>query len=399
MDTPGGIRLELLDAFGAGVYLLFGVIHLDLWLQRRERMSYLWLTGASAGALMVDVTGLALRMRQDQWLIVVNLLGVAVATAAVFELVVSLANHRAHRAERTAVALLLAGGPLAALSGVDALGAAFFVVCLAVLLLAMWRAYRAGRAGDPESTTIARGLFVLIATLMIDVSMELHLIPQIGGLPVFGFTVLFIASATSLNRRYDREHNELVTLREELEERVDQRTRELQEANRRLEEASRTDPLTSLPNRRAFIDAANHELKRALRSGRMFAVAMLDLDHFKRVNDSYGHAVGDLVLQQTTASLRAALRSQDIIARWGGEEFVILLPETNADGAAVAAESIRAAISSSFVELNGKAIHVTASLGIAEHSLSQTLDRTIAAADRALYRAKDEGRDRVVIAA
>lgn len=136
-------------------------------------------------------------------------------------------------------------------------------------------------------------------------------------------------------------------------------------------------------------------LARSRRSGRPVSIVLSDLDHFKRVNDSLGHAAGDAVLKAVADAIRSSLRSQDVAARWGGEEFILLLPDTGKEGAVHVAETARAAIAALVIDPGGSRIQVTLSLGVAEHSADRSIEETIAQADAALYMAKEEGRDRV----
>ena len=171
---------------------------------------------------------------------------------------------------------------------------------------------------------------------------------------------------------------------------------ELAEANRLLAKASRTDALTGLANRRAFLEVAEAEVRRMARTRRPFSLILADIDGFKRINDELGHAAGDGVLCEVAARVRAAVRKLDATARWGGEEFVFLLPETTMDGAVRAAESVRSAISATSFAVEDSSFAITMSFGVAEHVDGRTIDATMAVADRALYRAKNAGRDRVV---
>jgi diguanylate cyclase (GGDEF)-like protein len=151
------------------------------------------------------------------------------------------------------------------------------------------------------------------------------------------------------------------------------------------------DALTDLPNRRAFLPQAEREIERARRHGRQLAVLVLDLDHFKRVNDTRGHAEGDRVLRQVAALLRKELRGIDLPSRFGGEEFHLLLPDSGPGEAYRAADRLR--------ERLGAATEITASVGVAifpDHG--DDLGALLVAADRALYRAKGAGRDRVEMA-
>jgi two-component system, cell cycle response regulator len=158
---------------------------------------------------------------------------------------------------------------------------------------------------------------------------------------------------------------------------------------------SRTDPLTSLWNYRYLTLALGHEIERATRFDRPLTVLMLDLDRFKQINDHYGHQVGDAVLIELAGRMRTEVREVDTVARYGGEEFVVVLPETDATGAARAAERLGTAIRSSrFCADSRHPLVVTASIGVAvfpDHG--STASRLLRSADDALYAAKDGGRD------
>jgi diguanylate cyclase (GGDEF)-like protein len=159
-----------------------------------------------------------------------------------------------------------------------------------------------------------------------------------------------------------------------------------------------TDELTGLANRRRFIEALGLELKRAERFGSPLALVLADLDNFKLINDQFGHATGDRVLTALAGVLRHSLREVDVPARIGGEEFAVLLPETDPAGAHDLAERLRAEVSS--VELlgpDGEPLVVTASFGVATHPPAESGDALLSIADAALYRAKRQGKNRVVV--
>lgn len=118
-----------------------------------------------------------------------------------------------------------------------------------------------------------------------------------------------------------------------METQVRQRTQQLEEANQELDRQARSDPLTGLLNRRGFDAQMNHDLALARRSGRPLSIITVDVDHFKRINDTHGHDVGDQVLQRLAATLATRLRQSDVVARLGGEEFAVLLPDTDLEGA------------------------------------------------------------------
>ena len=157
------------------------------------------------------------------------------------------------------------------------------------------------------------------------------------------------------------------------------------------------DPLTQILNRRGGMLALDSELGRATRKSTPLAVAIVDLDHFKEVNDTYGHPAGDVVLRQVCKRLAATLRAYDSLSRYGGEEFLIVLPECDVDLARRVIERCRTSIASAPVNADGSAVHVTASFGAwAGHvATDATAQQLIGAADEALYRAKRAGRDRV----
>lgn len=208
---------------------------------------------------------------------------------------------------------------------------------------------------------------------------------------------------------------ELAQANQGLEQRVHKRTaelllaqRQLQTANAELEALARRDGLTGLPNRRCADEHLAQEFARHRRSGRPFAVAVIDIDHFKRVNDKHGHSAGDEVLRAVAQSLAAHVRQSDIVARQGGEEFLLLMPETDADGARTVCEKLREAVAVLRVpltpaEVDGPgprpplAVAVTVSIGVAVcQDNSADAAALVAAADRALYAAKQGGRNRVV---
>ena len=197
---------------------------------------------------------------------------------------------------------------------------------------------------------------------------------------------------------------------EELEARVKERTRELTEVNARLLEeirkrrqvedalsrAARSDPLTGLMNRRAMMERFEYQLTHYQRNRIPFAVLMGDIDHFKQINDTCGHAEGDRVLISIAGKIRENLRSQDLLARWGGEEFLILLPDTDLEGGITVAEKIRLQVAQHDFPGEKKVLALTISFGVACYTDEQTIDDCIKAADEALYRAKQQGRNRVV---
>ena len=157
-----------------------------------------------------------------------------------------------------------------------------------------------------------------------------------------------------------------------------------------------TDELTGLSNRRSFRESLDTELLRAERFGNGLALIFADLDDFKDVNDQFGHQAGDEVLRAFAEVLSGRIRGIDQAARLGGEEFAILLPETDALGAEALAENLRLAIAELAVTVGEVEIHITASFGVAAFPESRSADELMTAADLALYSAKRHGKDRVV---
>lgn len=172
----------------------------------------------------------------------------------------------------------------------------------------------------------------------------------------------------------------------------------LEHAWRTVNEMAMQDALTGLSNRRRFMPAAQRELDLALRHQQPLAMLVLDVDHFKGINDAFGHLAGDEVLVEVARRCQRALRTTDLLARWGGEEFIMLLPNTPLPQAKQLAERVREAVfAPPRIRISGQDVQVTASLGAAAVAPGQvvSLDQLIKRTDIALYRAKSAGRDRV----
>ena len=172
---------------------------------------------------------------------------------------------------------------------------------------------------------------------------------------------------------------------------------ELTEALARIQELAMKDALTGLFNRRHTEKIIDTEIARSARTGRGFSIAVVDLDHFKRVNDRYGHPAGDEVLRHFADLAQRVLRTADVIARWGGEEFLIVLPESTYPGACIAMERLIDAVRRARVPTEAGEIAFTLSAGVAVWRSDESTGALVARADAALYRAKDQGRDRVEI--
>jgi diguanylate cyclase (GGDEF)-like protein len=391
MPNPA-LKIELIDAFGAGVYLLTALTHADLWWHRRDRPAHAWLSLSACGALIVNITGAIYRVHpaaeSSRWL-ALNMFGVALALVSLYELAQSLGGRRSTRFARGVEALTFLPALLTVFLATPMLNPVLYGLSTVFLFAAMVQSLRFGHSGDAESRTLATGLLVLFTMLIYDMLSELGLIPRIEGTPVLGFTVLYMAAARALSLRYDREYRELLDLRGELQARVQARTAELEAANLELDRLARTDPLTGLANRRSFLATAmQHELVDK-------ALLMIDVDHFKRINDTHGHDSGDQALRAIARTLATTLLPGEIAARWGGEEFIVLMTGTDARRRA---EALRQHLAQ--IELDGPVgvIRLSASIGVSLPGATGTLDQRLVAADRALYQAKQSGRNRVEIA-
>jgi diguanylate cyclase (GGDEF)-like protein len=250
---------------------------------------------------------------------------------------------------------------------------------IAGLLLTIARAWKAARPSDTPPTPHARTLLVGTAAFSAALSYDLaseyftfipvaRILPGVGGVFWIGFLVFLVAVGTATAGQWAL-----------------------------TEVAALVDPLTELSRRHVLEDALRRETGRLRRTGGSLALVMVDLDHFKRINDTHGHRVGDQVLARVGRLLRSSARNLDLPARFGGEEFAVLLYDTEMDGALSFAERFRGNLRDMRVPVEGRAaVEVTASLGVAVGSDLVDPEALIEAADRALYRAKSEGRDRLV---
>ena len=175
-----------------------------------------------------------------------------------------------------------------------------------------------------------------------------------------------------------------------------QTIQELEQSRRYLKEQADTDPLTQLANRRRFFHAAGTSMAQMRRQGEHFSIIILDIDHFKNINDTYGHQAGDVVLQQLALVLQMAIREGDTLARMGGEEFVVASPYTNRLAAIVLSERLRKAVEASEFVYSDNQIPVTISLGVATMGKEDIdVDKLLLVADSRLYQAKEKGRNRI----
>ncbi len=216
--------------------------------------------------------------------------------------------------------------------------------------------------------------------------------------------------AETLARR-DEAETQLLASRDELEARVEERTRELtrvnaqlvfeieerKKAERALFAAAMTDPLTGLPNRRAMERQLVGHVARVGRGGGPFTILLCDVDWFKSVNDAYGHEVGDHLLRLAAETLQVSVRAGDMVCRWGGEEFLILLPDTDLEGGRIAAEKLRLNFEMLSLPVNGDRVSRTISIGVATCRDCRDVEEVLRQADEAMYEAKNLGRNRVAV--
>ena len=204
----------------------------------------------------------------------------------------------------------------------------------------------------------------------------------------YALMVLIVMSGSiALNLRIQR-----------IRERLAKQRKALAEALRINRELASRDELTGLLNRRAMTDVMQFEERRSQRNSRPLLFAQLDIDHFKRINDTHGHATGDRALQAFASTVLNAVRDTDVLARWGGEEFVLMVTDTPCEHARDLLERIRLAVAAMEIPHATGTLHMTVSIGLAKHVPCDTLDHTLDRADQALYIAKALGRNRIAVA-
>jgi len=195
------------------------------------------------------------------------------------------------------------------------------------------------------------------------------------------------------------EHSQLLERRvEKLTAENEQLKTELVNMVRSLDLASRIDGMTGLANRRDIMEKIDREATRSQRHQHPFTIILINIDHFRQVNDTYGYNAGDDVLVEVSRVLRGCVRNEDICARWGGEEFLLLLPETGAEASLAVANKVLESTSMSEFKANKPGIRLTVSIGICEHDPSQSVQECISRANQALTLAKQGGRNRYIIA-
>ncbi len=250
-----------------------------------------------------------------------------------------------------------------------------------------------------EARVILFGLIPLILTIFYDL-IVLEILKRPGVyLSGFGSALFIISILFIIANRFVNYANQVERMNVDLERTVEERTLALQNAVKKLETLASTDTLTEVLNRRAFYLRYEEELKRARRTQRPISILMIDIDHFKKINDQYGHLCGDECLRQVVHTINENIRRPaDLLARYGGEEFVVLLPETEIEGAKLISEHIRQGIENLKISFSDYNIQLTISIGSATlvPDTELLMDKLIGAADEALYQAKNSGRNKVI---
>jgi len=245
------------------------------------------------------------------------------------------------------------------------------------------------------------GILTLFISLLLDMLSAHGYISWIGRSGQWGLILFTITSLAIYLVKDWQQQLALNTFTQQLESKVQSRTAELQENKKQLERLAREDFLTSLLNRRAFTELANIEIAKAICFHRPVSLLLFDLDHFKEVNDKYGHSTGDLILKEVATKAMQTCRDGELICRYGGEEFVILLHATETQYAQILAKRLSTAIKEIEVKAKDQTIKITASFGLIslnnldhyQGSTEQIMDNLLAEADKMMYDAKISGRD------
>lgn len=228
---------------------------------------------------------------------------------------------------------------------------------------------------------------VAFGIAMTRVAVSTPQVPYIAKLQLVYFSVLLfmLVSVCVLVSQFNR-----------MRDKSTRRKQELSEALARIQDLATRDELTGLFNRRHMLELLNNEKHRCIRSDRRFCIALIDVDRFKSVNDTHGHGVGDEVLASVASVITGGLRETDVVARWGGEEFLIMFTDTDCPTAELVLSRIQMMLSATMVSQAVPSLHVTFSAGLTHYDAEEMLTRTIDRADRGLYMAKAGGRNRVV---
>lgn len=376
------------------IYGMFGLYHLYLYHRNPQFRQYLWF-----GLLSVVVGGYTLFISQWTYFLPLSFVWIKkieyallyVTPGLFMAMLWALLDDAPRKWIRWYQRSFFAMGILVlAVPGFKILFQSLHVWQLMVLPAILGLAYRViyhAHRGNTEARTILLGILIFTAACFNDLAVDHGFIygPRIMSI---GFAAVLISMALSMANSITRMFNNL-------EAEVEERTRELSELNSRLDQAASVDSLTRILNRRGFSQKVEQEIARVGRTRRGFVLIMADIDYFKDFNDQYGHTCGDYVLERVAAYLSKHLRDVDIIARWGGEEFIFLLPETTLDGGEIAAEKLRESLEQYPFQYMGNSLSLTMTFGVAQYRHGMTLDECLLRADKALYQGKKLGRNRV----
>jgi diguanylate cyclase (GGDEF)-like protein len=376
--SPRDMVIGTLVAF----FLAIGVYHLVFWLRRRAARENLWFAAVS---LAISTYGATYSSAVSSLLVPhaspyrTGVVALLLCGPFFVALVYALFDLRVRRREQLISAVFVATAVVAAVLPLGTLARLnrWVDVAMALGMLAIvLRAFRASSRHRPHARLLVGGTAAFALTFIYDLASEYDFVP-VAHLPIFpgvpslfwlGFLVFVVAVGIATAGKWAL-----------------------------TEVTALVDPLTELSRRHVLEDALRRECERVRRSGGSLALVMIDLDFFKQVNDAYGHRVGDEVLARVGRMLRSTARNIDLPARFGGEEFAVLLYDSGIDGALVFAERFRRHLRDLSVPAGaGRTVRVTASQGIAVGSELVDPTALIDAADKALYRAKSEGRDRLV---
>lgn len=395
-------RLALLNEIpglmASVLFLGFGFYHIYLYQRNRQLKTYLWY---GLMALDIGIYGVMV----NQWRYSLNwphIAYVKVAYAAIYmisffsiQMMWSLLQLpinrwlRAYQLSFVALTIMIVSVP-----GLDIHYHSlrpFQLWSIPLLVIIPWIFIREALAGNPEARTGLIGILVFVAACINDLLID-YAVLEGPRLVTLGFTAIMLFMTISVANRF-------TTVFNNLEGEVAQRTADLRVANQQLAQAARLDPLTGLLNRRGFTEKADTEVQRHLRTGQGLSIVLADIDKFKEFNDLHGHACGDYVLKETAHLLKKGVRAMDNVSRWGGEEFLMVLPETSSEGAVLLAEKLRSSLEACRFEYEGQRLGVTMTFGIATFRQDDTLDKCIARADAGLYQGKEQGRNLVVVGA
>ncbi|MFZ6656949.1 GGDEF domain-containing protein [Undibacterium sp. TJN19] len=263
-------------------------------------------------------------------------------------------------------------------------------------------------AGNGRGVTLPL-LAVILMFGMFGLSMRQVISVAIYALVLFGVTILFVVKYASTGEPLALygayflmvvvvlSSSTFLTWRlRQMREHMRSQKNQLSVALEKIQLTANHDELTGAINRRHMLELLSRETQRSSRSESPLLIAMLDIDYFKRVNDTYGHQAGDLALQKFVQTVQASIRTSDILARWGGEEFLIIMPDAELDIGMSGLERVRVQVAEQVVTFAGSSFSFTVSIGVAQYHKGESFEKTVIRADQALYAAKAQGRNQIV---